>query len=188
MTQVLKQSPTRFGKYFLVIFGAILIAGVGFYLWQTYSWRIGIDTSCVKSGEHNIVGSSMEPLLMEGKKVKGLIGYYDCNEIKKEEIAILEFKTREETFVKKIIGVPGDRLEFTEDNQAKLNGEILKNSIGEIYLFSVQAQRIINIPLKDGKIPEARYFVLSEEKGPTAFDSRQYSFIQKDHLKGRVIK
>jgi len=174
-------------KYFLVILGVILIAGLGFYLWQTYGWKIGIDTSCVTVEEHKIAGSSMEPLLVEGTRVKGLVGYYNCNEIKKDQVAILEFKTREETFVKRIAGLPGDTLEF-QDSQAKLNGEILKNSVGESYLFSERSQKIITIPLKDGKIQEGRYLILGEEKGPSAFDSRQFGFAEKEHLKGRVIK
>ncbi|PIS17400.1 MAG: signal peptidase I [Candidatus Nealsonbacteria bacterium CG09_land_8_20_14_0_10_42_14] len=173
-------------KYFWIALGAILIIGLGFYFWQTYGWKIGIDASCVNLEKHKIVGDSMEPLLRDGMKVKGLIGYYECNEIKKEEIAILGFLTREETFVKRIAGLPGDELIF-EGEQAKLNGETLKNSSGEPYLFSERSQRIITIPLKDGKIPEERYFVLGEEKDASVFDSRQYGFVQKEHLKGRVI-
>ena len=175
-------------KLIIAATGIILVGGIGFYLWQSYGWEIGINTSCVNLEKHNIVGESMEPLLSDGQKVKGLVGYYDCNPIERGQIVILEFKTREETFVKRIVGLPGDELEFTEDNQAKLNGEILKNSSGESHLFSESSQRIITIPLKDGKIPEGRYFVLSEEKGPSVFDSRQYGFVQKEHLKGRVIK
>jgi len=173
-------------KYFLIIIGIVLIIGVGFYFWQSYAWKMGIDVSCVEVEEHNIKGFSMEPLLVDGQRVKGLVGYYDCNEIKKGDIVILEFKTREEIFVKRIIGLPADELIF-ENGQAKLNGEVLKNSIEEPYLFSERSQRIITIPLKEGKIREGRYLVLGEEEDSSAFDSRQFGFVEKEHLIGRVI-
>lgn len=182
-----KATLIKIGKIFSIILGAALLILAGFYLWQNYGWKIGIETSCVKIESHNIVGNSLEPLLKEGTKVKGLVGYYDCNEIKRGEIAILKFKTREETFVKKVVGIPGDKLEFQND-QAKLNDEVLINSAGEPYLFSEASRRIITIPLRDGKIPEARYFILSDEKWPSAFDSRQFGFVEKEHLIGRVIK
>jgi len=168
---------------------AVLIVGIvfGFYLWQNYGWKIGIDDSCVKLEEHNISGVSMAPLLKDGERVKGLTGYYNCNEIKRGEIAILKFLSREETFVKKIAGVPGDELVFA-DNQLKLNGEILTNSVSEPYLFSEVSQRIISIPLKAGIIPEGKYFILAEEITASAFDSRQFGFVEKEHLIGRVEK
>ncbi|MFH1714094.1 MAG: signal peptidase I [Candidatus Nealsonbacteria bacterium] len=190
MVQISKPILTKIGKYSLIFLGIALILGVGFYFWQSYDTKVelaGKDTSCLQIEEHNIAGHSMYPLLQDGTRVKGLEGYYDCNPIEKDQIVILEFKSREETFVKRIAGVPGDELVF-QGSQAKLNGEILKNSVGEPYLFSAQAQRIITIPLKDGKIPEGRYFILSEEKGPTSFDSRQFGFVQKESLTGRVIK
>ncbi len=173
-------------KYVAIFLGIVLLLTTGFYLWQNYGWRMGVDISCVKVEKHKIAGQSMEPLLADGVEVKGLVGYYDCNEIKKGEIAVLEFKTREESFVKKIVGLPGDELVF-ENDQIKLNGKILENSAGEPYLFFEASQRIINIPLKDGKISEGRYLVLGEEKGPSAFDSRQFAFVEKEHLKGRVV-
>lgn len=177
-------------KYFLIFLGLVLIifsATFGWFYYQQFiAWKIGIDFSCIEIEKRKIIGRSMEPLLAEGTQVKVLVGYYECNSVGRNQIVILQFRGRKETFVKKIIGLPGDKLEFQE-NQVKLNGKILKNSASKPYLFSEASQRIINIPLRDGKIPPGRYFVLSEEKGPTAFDSRQYGFVEREHLKGRVI-
>ena len=129
----------------------------------------------------------MSPLLTDGTKVIGLEGYYNCNEIERNEVVILEFQTREESFVKRIAAVPGDILEF-QGNYLKLNGEILKNSANEPYLFNERSQRILGIPLKDSKVPEGRYLILGEEQDPNAYDSRQFGLVEKAHIKGRVIK
>ncbi|MFH1575627.1 MAG: hypothetical protein ABIB55_01615, partial [Candidatus Nealsonbacteria bacterium] len=68
----------KIAKISLFIFGVVLILGIGFYLWRNYGWRMGIDFSCINIEEHNISGVSMDPLLKDGQKVKGLAGYYDC--------------------------------------------------------------------------------------------------------------
>jgi signal peptidase I len=83
--------------------------------------------------------------------------------------------------------LPGDEIKF-EDTKLNLNGVVLKNFQGEEYLFSAASQKIISIPLKEGKIPENRYLILGEEKSASAFDSRQFGFAEKEHLTGRVIK
>jgi len=170
-----------------IIFGLFIIIGIVFLYLQKKETKIETNFSCYKIEEKNILGSSMYPTLTNGEKVKGLVGYYNCNEIKRGEMIILEFQTREETFVKRIIGLPGDSLEFTKESFAKLNGEVLKNSQGQPYLFSSQSQKILSIPLESGKISQVSYFILGEEQGPATFDSRQFGFVEKDHLKGKVI-
>lgn len=172
----LKEILKKYQKHFLIGLILVLVLVLGYFPpWQTYWQEIkfkiqtrGIDKSCVQIEGHQ------------------LVGYYDCNPIKKGETSMLKFKTREETFVEKISGLPGDELEFVGEN-LKLNSQILKNSSGEPYLFDERAQKLITIPLENGKIPEGRYLVLSEEKGPSAFDSRWYGFVEKEHLQGRVI-
>lgn len=180
----------KFLKITFIILGLFIVAILAILVYlgskPTEPKYAEVDFSCVEIEKHKITGHSLRSLLEEGTEVEGWTGYYECNPIKKGEVAILKFKTREETFVKKIAGLPGDEIEFV-DNQMKLNGEILKNSAGEIYLFSERSQKLLSIPLKDGKIPEGRYLVLSEGKGPSAFDSRQYGFVQKEHLKGKVV-
>lgn len=172
-------------KFFWVI-SIILISGAGIYFRPDYNQETG-EKACFTVEDYRILGHSMEPLLADETYVKGLAGYYECNEVGKGEIVILEFQTRKESFVKKIAGIPEDKIEF-EDGRLKLNNEILKNSTGEPYLFNPTSQKIITLVLKDGKIPEERYLILGEEKGPSAYDSRQFGLVEKEHLKGRVIK
>jgi signal peptidase I len=177
----------KVARNILIILGIILIIAAGFYLLQSNVWKRGINFSCVKIEEHNISGHSMEPLLIDGEKVKGLNGYYNCNPILRGQIAVLKFKSRDELFVKNIVGLPGDEIKF-EDEKLNLNGVVLKNFQGEDYLFSAASQKIISIPLEDGKIPSNRYLILGEENNASAFDSRQFGFAEKEHLTGRVIK
>lgn len=145
------------------------------------------DLSCVISETRTVRGESMKGILKNGERVKVLLGYFECNPVERDQVVVLEFKTREgESFVKRVRAKGGDRLEFF-DGQAKVNGEILKNSTGESYRFSSQSQQLLSLPLRDGKIQEGYFLVLSEEVGPEAFDSRQYGYVELEHLKGRVL-
>ena len=100
-------------------------------------------------------------------------------------MVIFRFKTRKELFVKKLVGLPGDRIEF-EGNYLRLNGRILKNSEGEPYLFSERSKRILKAPLEGGRIPEGKFLVLSEKVFPTDFDSRQFGYLEKEHILRKV--
>lgn len=171
-------------KFFWAIL-IVLIAAAGIYFRPNFNEKTG-EKTCFTIENYRIVGHSMEPLLADGTYIKGLAGYYECSEVQKGEIVILEFKSRKESFVKKIIGIAGDKIEFAGE-QLKLNGEILKNSGGETYAFSEASRRIITASLNNGIILEGRYFILGEEKGPSAYDSRQFGLVEKEHLKGRVI-
>lgn len=178
--------------YFLYVLFLIVIGIFGYHYF--FSKKVPIETNrkikavkkCYTEAEHKVIGSSMEPLLKENQVVKGLEGYYDCNPVKRGDVVIIKFKGLERVFIKRIMGIPGDELEFENDN-LRLNGKILKNSLAIPYLFSSRAQKLISISLEDKLIPAGSYLVLSDEPGPLAFDSRTYGFIQNDHLKGKVI-
>jgi len=178
-------------KSILLIIVIIVLIGFAFgiiYLWkisQRHSGRGSIDFSCVNIEKHRIKGVSLSPLLEHGQEVEALMGYYDCNPLKRGEIIILKFKTRKEIFVKKLVAFPGDKLEFQENN-ALLNGKILKNSENKPYVFSKRSKKILSIPLNDGFIPEGRFLVLSETTSPSAFDSRRFGFVEKNHIIGKV--
>lgn len=155
---------------------------------KTKEIETAADLSCVTEEKHTIRGSSMAPALKDGEEVTGLRGYFECNSLEKNQIVILEFKTREgESFVKRVVGKGGDSVEFL-NGQAKLNGEILKSSNGEPHQFSKRSQGLLSIPLRDGKIQEGYFFVLSEETQQNAFDSRQYGYVEDEHIKGLVVK
>jgi len=128
----------------------------------------------------------MKETFEDGQTVETLNGYFDCNSPESGQIVVIEFPTRDESFVKRIVARSGDMLEFKE-GFAKLNGEILKNPAGVNYQFSERSQKILSQSLYDGIIQDGYFLVLSDTPGPSAFDSRQYGFLDDDHLKGLVI-
>ena len=144
-----------------------------------------INLSCIEVEKHRVKGNSLEPLVPSGAEVYVLRNYYSCNPLKRGDIVVFKFKTRKELFVKKLVGMPGDVIEF-EGNHLRLNNKILKNSRGEPYIFSERSKRILSIPLKNGKIPENMYLVLGEET-KNSFDSREFGYLSKEHILGKVV-
>lgn len=144
-----------------------------------------INLSCIEVEKHRVKGNSLEPLISSGTEVYVLRNYYECNPFRRGDIVVFKFKTRKELFVKKLVGMPGDVIEF-EGNYLKLNNKILTNSKGEAYIFSERSKRILTAPLKNGKIPENMYLVLGEE-AKNSFDSREFGYLSKEHILGKVV-
>ena len=164
-----------------LVFTGLLFVFLGFFAVQPKA----MNFSCVETRDFTIRGTSLDPLIKDGSMVKGLLGYYQCNPLKRGDLVIFRFKTRKELFVKKLVGLPGDRIEFY-GSYLRLNGKILKNSEGKPYLLSERSKRILKAPLEGGRIPEGKFLVLSEKAFPTDFDSRQFGYLEKEHILGKV--
>ncbi len=98
---------------------------------------------------------------------------------------------KDEYFLKRIIGVPGDRVEYVE-NQVYVNGELLVEeydlNISDLYSKDYSFDELCRIKdeyCEDG-IPEDYYFVLGDNR-TNSTDSRKIGLVHKDDLFGKVI-
>lgn len=175
-------------KKLIIMFLAII--AVAFFIYFAFLKQdddgIIIDKSCFETKTRTVDGTSMSPLLQDGEAVTTYENYYDCNEIKKGDIIIFNFKTREGDYIKKVMAMEGDILEF-KDEFIKINGEFAVNSAGEKYRINQSQQRILLIPLEDNVIPRNNYLVLGDNTAPSTFDSRKFSFISKQQIIGKAI-
>lgn len=175
-------------KKLIIMFLAIVL--IAFFIYFVFLKQdddsIIIDKSCFETKTRTVDGTSMSPLLQNGEAVTTYENYYDCNEIKKGDIIIFNFKTREGDYIKKVMAMEGDILEF-KDEFIKINGEFAVNSAGEKYRINQSQQRILLIPLEDNVIPRNNYLVLGDNTAPSTFDSRKFSFISKQQIIGKAI-
>lgn len=146
-----------------------------------------VKNDCFVTKQRTIDGTSMSPLLQNGETVTTFENYYDCNEIQKGDIIIFNFKTREGDYIKKIVGMPNEILEF-EEGHIKINGEYVLNSEGNKYKLNSSQQKILSIPLVDNQIPRNGYLVLGDNVSNGTFDSRQFGYINKSQIIGKVNK
>ena len=144
--------------------------------------------SCYSERIVTIHGNSLFPILNDSQKAILLEGYYKCNNISRNDIVAVKFKTTNKTFVKIVKALPGDLLEF-RGSYAYVDGELLVNSQGEPYVFSERARKVLTIPLINGRVPENMYLVLGNRISEVlSFDSRYFGYVSREQIIGKVVK
>ncbi|MCM1370880.1 MAG: signal peptidase I [Clostridium sp.] len=125
-----------------------------------------------------VVGPSMEPNYKSGDLLILNKISYRFRDPKRFEVIVLEHED-ENYMIKRIIGLPGEKIEY-KDEKLYVNGEeIMENfARGETDDYSISE-------LKYEVIPEDYYFVLGDNRGNSK-DSRAYGFINKKEIVGKV--
>lgn len=175
-------------KFFLSMLGLIvsivLLGGVYFYFFQK-------STKLIKENslkEFIIQGDCMEPTFKNGQKVKLNINYYKTNPVKRGDIIAFKLKTIEKPYVKRVIALPGDVLNF-KNGKVFINGQELRESYlkNRDYLISEEEIRILLPSLKanDYRVPPKSYFVLSDNRIRKE-DSRKFGFLPQEYIIGKI--
>jgi len=122
-----------------------------------------------------VTGDSMVPTLLDGDiMILDKIGYR-INGLKRFDIVVIKYNN--EKIIKRVIGLPGDYIEY-KDNILYVNGKEIK----EEYKRDITN----NFSLKDlgyEKIPENKYLVLGDNRSISK-DSRIIGVIDKEDIEG----
>lgn len=154
------------------------------------------DLTCVdKQAEKIVRGQSLEGLLNDGEKVQVLYNYYNCNEIKRNDIIIYNYieKNQPSEIIKTIKAIPGDTIVLRDNETGTrnilVNDEILKTSTGEPYVLSANKKTMIALHINDynGVIPPNNYVILGNLANGS-IDSIKFGFVKKDNIIGKAIK
>lgn len=124
-----------------------------------------------------ITGSSMERTLNGGDVVLVYdLAYAFGNAPQRGDIVECTFPERSGRYVKRLIGLPGDRIEIRE-NCVYINGEYLSES----YVSSVAEDYAIQLGADD-------YFVLGDNRADS-YDSRAADIgtLKQENIHGRVL-
>lgn len=123
-----------------------------------------------------IYGTSMAPTLEEGEIVMAV------NIQKFERGDVVAFYYGNKLLVKRVIGLPGERVNITEDGVIYVNGVALKEPyIRELSLGDCDVELPIEVPFE-------KYFVVGDNR-KTSLDSRSTSVgcVGEDQIAGKVI-
>ena len=128
-------------------------------------------------------GRSMDPTFGEGQFLIVSRVHYWFEEPERGDVVVFHAPSNlEEDYIKRVIGIPGNRIEF-RDQQLYVNGVLLN----ETYLTekSKRSNRRVEV---EGIVPPGMYYVLGDNRN-SSVDSRRVSvgFVDKELLVGKVL-
>lgn len=139
-------------------------------------------------GTVRIKGESMEPTFLHYDLV-GINKLYKFIEPKRGDIIVCNYNESEEFLIKRVIGLPGDTIEFVEDEESYdlkydlyINGQLYK----EDYIMEpIQQIGDIEYPYV---VEEGCYFVMGDNRNASS-DSRTEKIgdIEQEDIMGKVF-
>jgi signal peptidase I len=153
----------------------------------------------------HIVAGSMEPTLRINDMVTIDKISYRFNQPQRSDIILfsptdnLKKEGYSEDFIKRVIGLPGDKVEV-KDDQVFINGQLLAEEYSstkqiakmtEIYIEKNKSDPKFRLwtpeatgPTYQGVVPEQQYFVLGDHRS-ASFDSRSWGFVPQNKIIGK---
>ena len=135
-----------------------------------------------------VEGESMLPTLEEGNKVVVNKLGYETSDLDRFDVIVFH-ANEEEDFVKRIIGLPGDKIEYREDvlfvNDKKVSEPFLKQYRQDSPGGYLTGDFTIEDLTGSARVPEGKLFVLGDNR-LGSWDSRQFGFISAEEVVGKV--
>ncbi|WP_077623100.1 signal peptidase I [Sediminibacillus massiliensis] len=132
-------------------------------------------------------GKSMEPTLFDENLIMVNKVAYDLHDIDRFDVIVFH-ANEEEDYVKRVIGTPGDTIEYRND-QLYLNGEKVAESYLDPFKQGMDLPLTEDFSLEDvtgqKQVPEGKLFVMGDNRRES-LDSRYFGFVNKEEVVGKV--
>ncbi|RDI47833.1 signal peptidase I [Falsibacillus pallidus] len=135
-----------------------------------------------------VEGKSMMPTLQDGNKlVVNKIGY-DIGDFDRFDVIVFH-ANKEEDYVKRVIGLPGDSIQYKNDI-LYINGKPYKEPYLDKYKSEIIDGKLTgDFTLKEitnkDKVPPGKIFVLGDNRRDSS-DSRYFGFVDESQVVGKV--
>ncbi|PIR12753.1 signal peptidase I [Candidatus Falkowbacteria bacterium CG11_big_fil_rev_8_21_14_0_20_39_10] len=186
-------------RIFIIVIIAILFISISIYNYKAFIKKPTFDNivsqnNCdIKIEERIVRGNSLSGLIESGQTVEILFGFYDCNEIKREDRVVYNYAGDSEPIIKIVKGIPDDKFQLKKSGadcwNILINGGILGNSQNMPYCFSEHGYRMLSLYEKDynGIIPQDVYLILGN-LAEGSLDSARFGLIGKNDILGKAIR
>ena len=131
-------------------------------------------------------GDSMYPTLHNNAIGFSNILTYRMQGLKRFDVAIIYVPEKKEHLVKRVIGLPGETVEYRQD-QLLINGEIVEEDFfDEDYKRRQSTDGIFTQDFGPVTLAEDEYFMLGDNR-PYSSDSRWYGAFKKEQIKAKDV-
>jgi hypothetical protein len=95
-----------------------------------YNLIYATNVSCnIKEQNATVEGFSLDPIVKNGQKIKILFGFYRCNDIKRDDIVVYDYKYHKIPLIKVVKALPNDKFSIIKNGRffnVYVNVKILK--------------------------------------------------------------
>lgn len=154
-----------------------------------------------------IPSGSMKPTLIEGDRIvverfsrfysspkRGdiMVFYPPFEKLKNTPVKVftrlLGLFCKDVAFIKRVVGVPGDKVEIKADKNGKYTVYINDKALDEPYIMSPYDYPECSNTVNCGPftIPEGKYFMMGDNRG-SSLDGRYWGLLPKDRFIGRAV-
>ncbi len=175
----MNKKQRSFGRIIQDVFSSILLALCiaviikVFFIEAFFVPSSSMETS-IKKGDHVLVWKFLYNKKIPVFKKSFFVGI----PIKRNDIIVFKLEKKGEDYIKRIIGLPGDKVLF-KNNQLFVNGVLLKGP----YIKNRNNVSYINTVYK---VPGERIFVMGDNRNNSR-DSREFGFINIDNIIGKLF-
>jgi len=158
---------------------------LGFALMVLAEGHVGAEST---HREFTVAGSSMQPTLEPGDRIRVDLAYYAGHPVARNDLVALKFSKREHLMVKRVVAIAGDKVKL-EGDLFRVNGEVLQSLDGDTPRhFTGKTSKVLAIQLKryHGIVPERQVIVVGDNTR-NSFDSGDFGLISLDQIAGKVL-